>query len=165
VFVLWPAGVPTISALAAANPDGTVQDVDGITVMLFDWVDGAAPTAEDVPSFVRLGAVSARMHEHARRWARPSSFTRFSWDYSTTLGPDGHWGRWQDGIGVGPAERAVLGRLDAALAARLRKTDAIGSERGTPIDEGDAEARIDLVEALDSMRDQSVIDVGPRRGS
>src|SRR5216683_454289 len=29
------------------------------------------------------------------------------------------WARWQDGIGVGPAERAVLGRLDATLKARL----------------------------------------------
>src|SRR5262249_56109984 len=29
------------------------------------------------------------------------------------------WGRWQDGIGVGPAEREILGRLDATLRARL----------------------------------------------
>jgi len=90
-------------------------------VVLFDWIDGAAPTAEDVPSFVRLGAVSARMHEHARRWARPSSFTRFSWDYSTTLGPLGHWGRWQDALGMTPDVLGQLTRLDETIRRRLER--------------------------------------------
>jgi Ser/Thr protein kinase RdoA (MazF antagonist) len=90
-------------------------------VVLFDWVDGAAPTAEDVPSFRRLGAVSARMHRHARAWRRPASFERFSWDYSTTLGPDGHWGRWQDGLGMTPDARAILTRLDDTIRERLAR--------------------------------------------
>jgi Ser/Thr protein kinase RdoA (MazF antagonist) len=90
-------------------------------VVLFDWIDGAAPTAEDVPSFVRLGAVSARMHSHSRRWTRPPSFVRFSWDYSTTLGPDGHWGRWQDGLGMTPEVLAQLTRLDETIRRRLER--------------------------------------------
>jgi Ser/Thr protein kinase RdoA (MazF antagonist) len=90
-------------------------------VVLFDWVDGAAPTAEDVPSFHRLGAVSARMHAHSRRWTRPPSFVRFSWDYSTTLGPHGHWGRWQDGLGMTAESRAQLTRLDATIRRRLER--------------------------------------------
>jgi Ser/Thr protein kinase RdoA (MazF antagonist) len=90
-------------------------------VVLFDWVDGAAPTAEDLPSFRRLGAVSARMHAHARAWTRPAAFARFSWDYSTTLGPDGHWGRWQDGLGMTPDVVAQLTRLDEAIRARLER--------------------------------------------
>jgi Ser/Thr protein kinase RdoA (MazF antagonist) len=90
-------------------------------VVLFDWVDGAAPTAEDVPSFQRLGAVSARMHQHARTWRRPTSFARFTWDYSTTLGPNGHWGRWQDGLGMTPAALAILGRLDETIRRRLER--------------------------------------------
>jgi Ser/Thr protein kinase RdoA (MazF antagonist) len=89
--------------------------------VLFDWVDGAAPTAEDVPSFHRLGAVSARMHAHSRRWTRPPSFVRFSWDYSTTLGPHGHWGRWQDGLGMTAESRAQLTRLDATIRRRLER--------------------------------------------
>jgi len=52
---------------------------------------------------------------------RPSWFTRFSWDYETAFGAQARWGRWQDGIGVGPAEREVLGRLAAALAGRLAR--------------------------------------------
>ena len=90
-------------------------------VVLFDWVDGAAPTAEDVPSFQRLGAVSARMHQHSRRWTRPASFGRFSWDYSTTLGPAGHWGRWQDGLGMTPGALAQLTRLDDTIRRRLER--------------------------------------------
>ncbi|HEY3764561.1 MAG TPA: phosphotransferase, partial [Gaiellales bacterium] len=73
-----------------------------------------------------LGAVSARMHGHARRWAPPSGFERFRWDYATTLGADGHWGRWQDGLGMGAAELDLLGRLDATLRRRL---DAYGQGR------------------------------------
>src|SRR2546430_11705566 len=30
------------------------------------------------------------------------------------------WGRWQDGIGVGPAEHEILTRLDDVLRARLK---------------------------------------------
>jgi Ser/Thr protein kinase RdoA (MazF antagonist) len=90
-------------------------------VVLFDWVDGAAPTAEDVPSFLRLGAVSARMHAHSRRWTRPPSFARFTWDYSTTLGPDGHWGRWQDALGMTPDVLAQLARLDETIRRRLER--------------------------------------------
>jgi Ser/Thr protein kinase RdoA (MazF antagonist) len=90
-------------------------------VVLFDWIDGAAPTAEDVPSFVRLGAVSARMHAHSRRWTRPPSFVRFTWDYSTTLGPHGHWGRWQDGLGMTPEVLGQLTRLDETIRRRLER--------------------------------------------
>jgi Ser/Thr protein kinase RdoA (MazF antagonist) len=90
-------------------------------VVLFDWVDGAAPTAEDVPSFQRLGGVSARMHAHSRGWTRPQSFARFAWDYSTTLGPNGHWGRWQDGLGMTPDALTLLTRLDGTIRERLER--------------------------------------------
>ncbi len=60
------------------------------------------------------------MHRHARNWARPAWFTRFHWDYAAAFGEEARWGRWQDGLGVGPAERDVLARLDGALHARLK---------------------------------------------
>jgi Ser/Thr protein kinase RdoA (MazF antagonist) len=60
------------------------------------------------------------MHAHARAWTRPPEFRRSAWDYEHTLGAAGHWGRWQDGLGMGREERAQLERLDAAIAARLR---------------------------------------------
>ncbi len=88
--------------------------------VLFEWLPGAEP-AEDrlADSFEALGEITARMHEHVRSWRPPAGFTRFAWDYDGSFGEVARWGRWQDGIAVGPDEREVLGRLDAALRARL----------------------------------------------
>jgi Ser/Thr protein kinase RdoA (MazF antagonist) len=71
--------------------------------------------------FEELGEITARMHRHARRWARPAWFTRFHWDYAAAFGERARWGRWQDGVGVGPSERRVLARLDDTLHARLNR--------------------------------------------
>ena len=60
------------------------------------------------------------MHRHARQWQRPAWFTRFHWDYPAAFGRQARWGRWQDGIGVGPSERQVLTRLDDTLQGRLQ---------------------------------------------
>ena len=87
--------------------------------MRFEYLAGTEPADDDAAHFAELGEVTARMHRHARQWPRPSWFTRFSWDYDAAFGREARWGRWQDGIGVGPAERAVLGRLDGVLAQRL----------------------------------------------
>ncbi len=83
--------------------------------------DGAAldPVLAGV-HFAELGEITARMHRHAREWSRPAWFTRFHWDYAAAFGDQARWGRWQDGIGVGPSERRILTRLDDVLRARLR---------------------------------------------
>lgn len=97
------------------HPDGEQRHA-----VRFAWVAGTEPAGERlVEDFAELGAITARLHRHARTWPRPPGFTRFRWDYETSIGPRGHWGRWQDGMAVGPAELEVLGRLDAALRDRL----------------------------------------------
>jgi Ser/Thr protein kinase RdoA (MazF antagonist) len=90
----------------------------------FEFLPGTEPEGEAggalaVSHFAELGEITARMHRHATRWPRPAWFTRFHWDYAAAFGETARWGRWQDGIGVGPAERAVLTRLDSVLRARL----------------------------------------------
>ncbi len=101
--------------VSGRHPDGEERHA-----VRFAWVEGAEPAGERlVEDFRDLGAVTARLHLHARQWTRPDGFTRFRWDYGTSIGPRGHWGRWQDGMAVGPAETEVLGRLDAALRDRL----------------------------------------------
>jgi Ser/Thr protein kinase RdoA (MazF antagonist) len=85
----------------------------------FEYMPGSEPAQHDTAHFAELGEITARMHRHARQWARPAWFTRFHWDYEAAFGAQPRWGRWQDGIGVGTAEREVLGRLDVTLAARL----------------------------------------------
>jgi Ser/Thr protein kinase RdoA (MazF antagonist) len=88
----------------------------------------AAEPALTAAHFAELGEITARMHRHAREWDRPAWFTRFHWDYAAAFGDQARWGRWQDGIGVGPSEHAILSRLDHALRDRLRAFGA-GPER------------------------------------
>ena len=104
----------------------TLPDDDGSRyAVMFEWLPGVEPPDEHlVDSFEGLGELTARMHEHTRTWRRPAGFDRFVWDYKAAFGDagsgqSGRWGRWQDGIAVGPAERDILGRLDAALRGRL----------------------------------------------
>lgn len=116
----------------------SAQGLGPRNVVMFEWLDGVGPDLDDgraaTGQFEILGAISARMHEYARRWPRPAGFSRPSWDYECSIGPRGHWGAWQDGLGIGAEERRQLQRLDRTIAARLR---AFGQE----------EARFGLVHA------------------
>ena len=102
-------------------------------VVLFDWESGAEPgISEDLSGpFEVLGEVTARMHLHTRQWKRPEWFSRFTWDFETSLGEEQpHWGRWRDGMGV-DAERAKLfGRTVELIGRRLsaygKSTDRFG---------------------------------------
>ncbi len=105
----------------------------------FEFLPGTEPGAEPGSEsageaalthnhFAELGEITARMHRHAREWSRPAWFTRFHWDYAAAFGRAARWGHWQDGIGVGPSERQILGRLDDVLEARL-KAFGTGGER------------------------------------
>ena len=90
--------------------------------VLFELLPGAEPEpGRLVTQFELLGEITARMHRHSRSWARPAGFVRFTWDYDSCVGPDGRWGRWQDGIGVGSQELELLGRAADAMLARLRR--------------------------------------------
>ena len=52
-----------------------VSGMNRAHVVLFDWESGAEPSeAELLGPFEVLGAVTARMHLHARGWTRPRDF-------------------------------------------------------------------------------------------
>jgi Ser/Thr protein kinase RdoA (MazF antagonist) len=128
------AGVRTPRVLPAA--DGrqvvTVAEAGGPAAaarhcVRFEFLPGTEPGGPGVEPegqltgrhFEELGEITARMHRHAKQWQRPEWFTRFRWDYPAAFGAAARWGRWQDGIGVGPAERQVLTPLDDTLRRRL----------------------------------------------
>ncbi|MBH0237752.1 phosphotransferase [Methylobrevis sp. L22] len=92
----------------------------------FDFVPGREPAPSDElgPWFQRLGAVTARMQAQARAWQRPDGFVRKRWDFDAMIGSRPYWGRWQDGLGLDPAGRALIGRAAELIAARL---DRFGS--------------------------------------
>jgi Ser/Thr protein kinase RdoA (MazF antagonist) len=132
------AGVRTPRVIAAADgrrivtvPERARPGQAGGVVrecVRFEFLPGAEPALGDeltVGHFAELGEITARMHRHARTWVRPDWFTRFRWDYDAAFGREARWGRWQQGIGVGPAECQILGRLDAVLGERLA---AFGTE-------------------------------------
>jgi len=115
--VRTPAVVPAAdgSQVVAGRAGGETRNA-----VMFEWVPGTEPPQDRlVEDFEELGAITARLHRHARSWARPAGFTRLTWDYQQSIGPSGHWGRWQDGIGVGTAELNQLSSLDNRLRQRL----------------------------------------------
>ena len=128
------AGVRTPRVLAAAHGQRVVTVAErggpGAAArhcVRFEFLSGTEPGGPGDETggtltgahFAELGEITARMHRHARSWLRPRWFTRFRWDYAAAFGEQARWGRWQDGIGVGPSERLVLSRLDDTLRARL----------------------------------------------
>ncbi|MCC9624583.1 phosphotransferase [Thalassospira sp. MA62] len=109
-----------------ARADGTFVaefDHDGTSrhVVAFDFMPGAEPSADAalVDGFFKLGAISARLHGHAKNWQRPVNFVRKSWTFETTIGANPHWGDWRAAPGLDPAAMAVLERVCAVLESRL----------------------------------------------
>lgn len=90
-------------------------------VVIFDLMDGAEPDTSRglVGSFAELGAVTARLHDHARQWRRPAGFQRKTWDFETTVGATPHWGSWRNAPGMTDAGRALLARTCASLRQSL----------------------------------------------
>jgi len=90
--------------------------------VMFEFMPGVEPTEDRlVTDFETLGAITARLHEQAKQWKRPSGFTRFTWDFETALGPNGHWGSWRDGLAMGQAELETLGKLSETIGQRLNR--------------------------------------------
>ncbi|MBE1561031.1 phosphotransferase enzyme family protein [Nonomuraea africana] len=117
------AGVRTPRVIPARDGARVVHVPQGPRsrhVVRFEFLPGVEPPEERlVDGFKQLGAVTARMHRHARRWRRPPGFTRFAWDWDAAFGREARWGRWQDGVGVDAEARAVLDRLEDRLRERI----------------------------------------------
>lgn len=102
--------------IAAFDLDGEPRDV-----VAFAFMDGDEPSPDDnlVEGFRDLGAISARLHRHARTWRRPDWFARKTWSFETTVGASPHWGDWRAGLGLTADGRAVLERVTGELSDRL----------------------------------------------
>jgi len=77
------------------------------------------PSDDLVPWFARLGAITARLHAHSRRWRKPGGFTRKTWNCETMLGPAPYWGDWRAAPGLDAPGKAVLERTEARLREEL----------------------------------------------
>ena len=101
--------------VVAAEFDGGVLHVDAVTFV-------AGCTAEENPDavgFDQLGRLTALMHEHARSWTYPVSFSRFRWDLETILGPEARWGNWRLAPGLTDDDRILIQRAADDITAKL----------------------------------------------
>lgn len=123
------AGIRTPVPIPATDGGRVVEVEHARFAVLFEPLPGREPAEDDLTEkFHVLGELTARMHAHAATWRRPSWFRRFAWDLPAMLGDRPRWGSWTDGMGVGPAERAVLGAAADRVVARLNAFGA-GPER------------------------------------
>ena len=132
-----PVSTPVVIPDSGGERVSTV-DVRGLDrhAVLFELLPGAAPdeTALRADDFETLGSITALMHRHARGWRRPAGFERFAWDWHHSLGGAPRWGHWRDGIGVGPAEHALLGTRPSSSApgSPSTATAPTGTASSTP---------------------------------
>ena len=116
--VTVPTVLPTRDGrrVVTVDQDGTARHV-----VHFEMVAGNEPDEKNLTDqdFFTLGRITAALHDHSTTWVRPAGFGRFSWDWQHSLGDQPRWGRWQDAMGVGNAESALLGRAQQLLGDRL----------------------------------------------
>jgi Ser/Thr protein kinase RdoA (MazF antagonist) len=118
VGIATPVAIPARDGRRVITVDPGVRERH---VVLFQMIGGIEPDEDAVreADFHTLGALTARLHAHARQWRRPASFERFSWDWEHTLGSHPRWGRWQDGIGIGDPEVGLLSQVVELIKERL----------------------------------------------
>jgi Ser/Thr protein kinase RdoA (MazF antagonist) len=91
--------------------------------VLFEFIEGEEPRQDHdlAKPFERLGEVTAKTHEHSRRWRRPDYFERTVWDFEHSLGAAPNWGPWLEGPDMTPARRPLLQRLVDTIERRLQR--------------------------------------------
>lgn len=126
----WISALVADSAVETPSP---VADRDGNllcelpagglirNVVAFERMSGREPDQSDsLPIWFRkLGAVSARLHSHSRRWPRPPTFERKTWDFDAMLGTRPLWGDWRAGAGLQDSGARLLRQVADRLAERL----------------------------------------------
>lgn len=119
-LVQTPAPMPGADGalLCEIEHEGAALRVAG-----FAFIPGRSPEPHEQLAdwFHELGTISARLHAHARGWARPAGFARKSWTVETMLGRGGHWGDWRAALGLDAAGRAVLERAQATITEALAR--------------------------------------------
>jgi len=86
---------------------------------------GLNESVTDIAStFREVGALAARLHNHAAGWRRPAGFVRHAWDLDGLTGAEPLWGRFWEHPGLYADQKALM--LRARDAARCDLT-ALGT--------------------------------------
>jgi Ser/Thr protein kinase RdoA (MazF antagonist) len=102
LLALREAGVAATPVPVAGLNGEWIQVADQRNLVLFEWENGRQPEMEmDLgPCFETLGAVTAQLHTHSKKWERPEGFERFTWDFDAALGEASRWGHLRDALGM-----------------------------------------------------------------
>jgi Ser/Thr protein kinase RdoA (MazF antagonist) len=98
----------------------------------FEHVKGAEPdVGQSLPHwFEKLGAMTARLHQHSRDWQPPDWFVRKRWNLDTMIAPDGLWGDWRDAPGLTSGDEALInqaiGHIEQAIMDYGQSADRYG---------------------------------------
>ena len=109
--------------VTAAGLDGPRQ------IDIFEWIEGRqlgsveagiSGSSESVADqYHQIGALAARMHNHAQGWRPPPAFRRHSWDAGGLVGEQPFWGRFWDLGALSHAQRDLLLRVRGFIARDL----------------------------------------------
>jgi Ser/Thr protein kinase RdoA (MazF antagonist) len=96
---------------------------------VFEWIEGRqlgsveagiSGSSESVADqYHQIGALAARMHNHAQGWQPPPVFRRHSWDAGGLVGEQPFWGRFWDLGALSHAQRDLLLRVRGFIARDL----------------------------------------------
>jgi Ser/Thr protein kinase RdoA (MazF antagonist) len=96
---------------------------------LFEWIDGrqlgsvengiSGDGGEVAGQYQTIGAIAARMHNHAAGWQRPTGFRRHAWDAAGLIGEQPLWGRFWELAALTPGQKDLLDRARALIAGGL----------------------------------------------
>ena len=87
----------------------------------FAFMSGREPRPTDdlTAWFVKLGAISAKLHTHSLSKGVPHGFQRKRWTFQTMFGAEPLWGDWRAAIGLTIEGADLLERCAAKLEADL----------------------------------------------
>ncbi|HYP63986.1 MAG TPA: phosphotransferase [Acidocella sp.] len=112
--VITPASLPALDGRHLV----TFQDGETTRhVVAFSFMAGREPDAESDLArwYGHLGEITARLHDHARGWARPEGFVRKVWNFETIIGRRAYWGDWRLAPGLDAAGSETLERTAELL--------------------------------------------------
>lgn len=90
------------------------------TMALFHFIEGKHPESDDLlTSFNQLGAMTARLHVHAKQWTRPEYFERLHWNLDGAFGLKPNWGHWETGFSANIQGIEIVEKAAAHMKKRL----------------------------------------------
>jgi len=121
-FVRTPAAIPGRDGRLVQT--GVSADLPNPRHMvMFEHVPGEQPdeSRDLVGPFEELGAMAARLHEHAIHWQKPAPFERLTWDLDAVFGPQATWGDWRRAPHLDTEMQAVLEGVEQTVRTRLER--------------------------------------------